>query len=81
LLNTIRMWRNRRHARLEFGDGRIRYEEAERDHHDHLTDVNPGQVIACIGPDSGALQERVAARLEYQLIGHQLELPGVPIKK
>ena len=31
--------------RLEFGDGRARYEDAERDHHDHLIDVQSGEVI------------------------------------
>ncbi|MEO1381336.1 MAG: Fur family transcriptional regulator, partial [Pseudomonadota bacterium] len=31
--------------KLEFGDGRARYEDAERDHHDHLIDINSGEVI------------------------------------
>ncbi|MFC3180110.1 Fur family transcriptional regulator [Cypionkella sinensis] len=67
--------------RLEFGDGRARYEDAERDHHDHLIDVNTGQVIEFVDPEIEALQERIAARLGYRLIGHRLELLGVPIKK
>jgi len=67
--------------KLEFGDGRARYEDAERDHHDHLIDVNTGQVIEFIDPDIEALQERIAARLGYRLIGHRLELLGVPVKK
>jgi len=67
--------------RLEFGDGRARYEDAERDHHDHLIDVNTGQVIEFIDPEIEALQERIAARLGYRLIGHRLELLGVPVKK
>ncbi|MFM2389607.1 MAG: hypothetical protein RLZZ437_1162 [Pseudomonadota bacterium] len=67
--------------RLEFGDGRARYEDAERDHHDHLIDVNTGQVIEFVDPDIEALQERIAARLGYRLIGHRLELLGVPVKK
>jgi Fur family transcriptional regulator, ferric uptake regulator len=67
--------------RLEFGDGRARYEDAERDHHDHLIDVNSGQVIEFVDPDIEALQERIAARLGYRLIGHRLELLGVPVKK
>jgi len=45
--------------RLEFGDGRARYEDAERDHHDHLIDVNTGAVIEFIDPDIEALQERI----------------------
>ena len=67
--------------RLEFGDGRARYEDAERDHHDHLIDVNTGQVIEFVDPEIEALQERIAARLGYRLIGHRLELLGVPVKK
>jgi Fur family ferric uptake transcriptional regulator len=67
--------------RLEFGDGRARYEDAERDHHDHLIDVNSGVVIEFVDPDIEELQERIAARLGYRLIGHRLELLGVPVKK
>lgn len=67
--------------KLEFGDGRARYEDAERDHHDHLIDVNTGQVIEFIDPEIEELQERIAARLGYRLIGHRLELLGVPAKK
>ncbi len=67
--------------KLEFGDGRARYEDAERDHHDHLIDVNSGTVIEFVDPEIEALQERIAARLGYKLVGHRLELLGVPLKK
>ncbi len=67
--------------RLEFGDGRARYEDAERDHHDHLIDLASGEVIEFADPDIEALQERIAARLGYQLKGHRLELYGVRLKK
>ena len=67
--------------KLEFGDGRARYEDAERDHHDHLIDVNSGKVIEFVDPEIEALQEKIAARLGYRLIGHRLELLGVPVKK
>ena len=67
--------------RLEFGDGRARYEDAERDHHDHLIDVNSGEVIEFVDPEIEELQERIAARLGYRLVGHRLELLGVPVKK
>ena len=67
--------------RHEFGDGRARYEDAERDHHDHLIDVNTGQVIEFVDPEIEALQERIAARLGFRLIGHRLELLGVPSRK
>ena len=41
----------------EFGDGRARYEDAERDHHDHLIDVSTGQVIEFVDPEIEELQE------------------------
>lgn len=66
--------------RLEFGDGRARYEDAERDHHDHLIDMHSGEVIEFVDPDIEALQEKIAARLGYELRGHKLELYGVPKK-
>jgi Fur family ferric uptake transcriptional regulator len=67
--------------KLEFGDGRARYEDAERDHHDHLIDMNSGEVIEFIDPDIEALQEKIAERLGYRLKGHRLELYAVPIKR
>ncbi|WP_146345239.1 Fur family transcriptional regulator [Phaeobacter marinintestinus] len=67
--------------RLEFGDGRARYEDAERDHHDHLIDLNSGEVIEFVDSEIEALQERIAAKLGYELRGHKLELYGVPIRK
>ena len=65
--------------RLEFGDGRARYEDAERDHHDHLIDLATGEVIEFVDPEIEALQDRIAARLGYRLMGHRLELYGVKL--
>ncbi|MBD3764370.1 MAG: transcriptional repressor [Rhodobacterales bacterium] len=67
--------------KLEFGDGRARYEDAERDHHDHLIDMQSGEVIEFVDPDIEALQDRIAERLGYRLVGHRLELYAVPLKK
>jgi Fur family ferric uptake transcriptional regulator len=64
----------------EFGDGRARYEDAERDHHDHLIDMNSGEVIEFVDSEIEALQERIALKLGYRLKGHRLELYGVPIR-
>lgn len=66
--------------KLEFGDGRARYEDAERDHHDHLIDLHTGEVIEFVDPDIEALQEKIAQKLGYTLKGHKLELYGVPRK-
>lgn len=63
--------------RYEFGDGRARYEDADRDHHDHLIDMQTGEVIEFVDPEIEALQEKIAKRLGYKLKGHRLELYGV----
>lgn len=64
----------------EFGDGRARYETADRDHHDHLIDLETGEVIEFVDPEIEALQEKIAARLGYRLKDHRLELYAVPFK-
>lgn len=66
-------------ARLEFGKGRARYERTPEQHHDHLIDVASGKVIEFHDTEIEALQERIAARLGYRLVGHRLELMGEPL--
>jgi Fur family transcriptional regulator, ferric uptake regulator len=65
----------------DFGDGRARYEDAEREHHDHLIDLTTGEVIEFCDPEIEELQERIAARLGYRLKGHRLELYGVRARR
>ena len=65
--------------RHDFGDGRARYEDAERDHHDHLIDLSTGAVIEFCDPEIEALQEKIAERLGFRLKGHRMELFGVPL--
>ncbi|MBE0452092.1 Fur family transcriptional regulator [Roseovarius autotrophicus] len=67
--------------KVEFGDGRARYEDAEREHHDHLIDMQSGEVIEFVDPEIEALQEKIAEKLGYRLVGHRLELYGVPRRK
>ena len=66
--------------RIDFGDGRARYEDAKREHHDHLIDIQSGKVIEFVDPEIEELQERIAEKLGYELRGHSLELYGVPKK-
>ena len=65
--------------KLEFGDGRARYEDAERDHHDHLIDMQTGEVIEFVDKEIEVLQEKIAKRLNFKLLGHKLELYGTKI--
>ncbi len=66
--------------RHDFGHGRGRYEEASRDHHDHLIDVDSGRVIEFRNEDIEALQDRIARELGFKLVGHRLELYGIRAK-
>ena len=63
--------------RHDFGDGRARYEEVPEEHHDHLIDVNSGEVIEFCDDEIERLQHEAAARLGYRLVGHRLELFAV----
>lgn len=60
-----------RHA---FQDGRARYETTPSAHHDHLIDIESGRVVEFHSPEIEALQQAIAARLGYRLVGHKLEL-------
>lgn len=65
----------------EFGDGRARYEEVSDDHHDHLINVETGQVIEFHNEAIEKLQEEVARQLGFKLVDHRLELYGVPLDR
>jgi Fur family ferric uptake transcriptional regulator len=66
-------------ARLDFRDGRSRYEEATDSHHDHLICARTGKVIEFVDEEIERLQAAIARRLGYRLVDHRLELYGVPL--
>lgn len=64
--------------RHDFGpNGRARYEERTDEHHDHLIDMNTGDVIEFVDAEIERLQQEAARRLGYRLVGHKMELYGV----
>ena len=67
--------------RHEYGDGRSRYEAASETHHDHLIDVESGEVIEFVDEELEALQRRIAERLGYRLVDHRMELYGVKLDR
>ena len=67
--------------RHDFGDGRARYEEVTEEHHDHLINVQSGEVIEFQNTEIERLQEVIARDHGMRLVGHKLELYGVPLKK
>ncbi len=66
--------------RVDFRDGRARYEEASDYHHDHLIDLQSGKVIEFHNEKIEQLQEIVARELGYRLVDHRLELYAVKLK-
>ncbi|PHR63227.1 MAG: transcriptional repressor [Robiginitomaculum sp.] len=60
----------------DFGDGRSRFEPVPDDHHDHLIDVNTGEIIEFVDDEIEQLQEKIAKKLGYRLVDHRLELYG-----
>ncbi len=67
--------------RHDFGDGRARYEEASEEHHDHLIDIQSGKVIEFQNQEIENLQEKIAKKNGMKLVGHRLELYGVPLDR
>jgi Fur family transcriptional regulator, ferric uptake regulator len=67
--------------RHDFGDGRSRYEAAPEAHHDHLIDVETGNVIEFVDPELEALQKQIAEKLGFRLVDHRMELYGVAIDR
>jgi Fur family ferric uptake transcriptional regulator len=63
--------------RHDFGDGRSRYEAAPESHHDHLINVETGEVIEFVDRELEELQRRIAEKLGFRLVDHRLELYGV----
>jgi Fur family ferric uptake transcriptional regulator len=66
--------------RHEFRDGRARYEQVTEDHHDHLIDLQSGEVIEFNNDEIERLQEIVARELGYRLVDHRLELYGIRLR-
>ena len=66
--------------RLDFGDGRARFEETRDEHHHHLINVQTGEVIEFNSDELEAVKQRIARELGFELLGHRLELYGVPLK-
>ena len=65
----------------DFKGGKARYEESPEEHHDHLIDINSGEIIEFVDTEIEILQNKVAKKLGYKLVDHKLELYGVKIKK
>ena len=68
-------------SKHDFKGTKARYEQATMEHHDHLIDINTGEIIEFVNDDIEKLQKKVAEKLGYKLVDHRLELYGSKIKK
>ena len=68
-------------SKHDFKGNKARYEQASHEHHDHLIDINTGEITEFVNQDIERLQEKVAEKLGYKLVDHRLELYGAKIKK
>ena len=59
-----------------FEGGPSRFEGADGAHHDHLIDVETGEVVEFRSERIERLQEQVARELGYEIVSHRLELYG-----
>ena len=65
----------------DFKGGKARYEQSPDEHHDHLIDINSGEIIEFVDKEIEKLQIEVAKKLGYKLVDHKLELYGSKAKK
>ena len=65
----------------DFKGGKARYETSPDTHHDHLIDVNTGEIVEFVNEEIEKLQNSVAEKLGYKLVDHRLELYGIKTKK
>ena len=65
----------------DFKGNKARYEQVPKEHHDHLIDINTGEITEFVNDDIEKLQKKVAEKLGYRLVDHRLELYGSKIKK
>ena len=68
-------------AKHDFKGNKARYEQTTQEHHDHLIDINTGEITEFVNDDIEKLQKQVAEKLGYKLVDHRLELYGSKIKK
>lgn len=65
----------------DFGNGKSRYELVSDDHHDHLIDINTGEIIEFHDESLENLKSKIAEELGYKLVDHRLELYATSLDK
>ena len=65
----------------DFKGAKARYEKVSDEHHDHLIDINTGEIVEFVNEEIEKLQKQEAEKHGYKLVDHRLELYGSKIKK
>lgn len=60
-----------RHA---FEGASARFETTDAPHHDHLVDIDTGDVVEFVSPEIERLQREIARQHGYDIVSHRLEL-------
>ena len=68
-------------AKHDFKGTKARYEQTTMEHHDHLIDVQSGEIVEFVNEEIEKLQKKVAEKYGYELVDHKLELYGVKKNK
>ncbi|RCL03030.1 MAG: ferric uptake regulator [Candidatus Tokpelaia sp. JSC189] len=68
-------------AKHSFGDGPSRFEPASQEHHDHLINVETGDIIEFRSDEIEQLQEEIARKHGFSIVSHRLEIYVKPLKK
>ena len=67
--------------RHDFKEGKSRYEPTTEEHHNHLIDINSGEIVEFVNKEIETMQKKVAQKLGYKLVDHKLELYGTKEKQ
>ncbi|SMH53392.1 Fur family transcriptional regulator [Maritimibacter sp. HL-12] len=57
-----------------FDGGVTRFELANRPHHDHIVDIDSGEITEFVSAEIERLQRRIAEEHGYDIVAHRLEL-------
>jgi Fur family ferric uptake transcriptional regulator len=57
-----------------FDGASARFELADRPHHDHIIDVETGEVREFLSAEIEEMQRRIARKLGFEIVAHRLEL-------
>lgn len=67
--------------RHTFSDGRARYEPADQEHHDHLINVETGDIVEFRSDEIERLQHEIARKHGFRIVSHRLEIYVEPLKR